>query len=267
MSSTHHPDCLPKQIDVALPTMNAEPRLRNTLEAMSDAFDHSVLAVNRLIIVDGGSSDDTLEIAEAVAKEQGWECHVDDGEYSLPAARERLVDLVETEWFFFQDDTKVIERDYLTNLVNAVAPVVGGIHGRKWRRSEPSYDWTRRRARRGNTAATLVQTAAIEDISYPGDMTCLEDEYTRRFVENNGYLWVFHPYARFEHKNAGRHPTGWKEGYIGGKYGLLQFHTAALNVPYTIVTGRNPIPHAKRMAGWLAGRFTTDDSNRTVPVP
>jgi len=52
-----------------------------------------------------------------------------------------------------------------------------------------------------------------------------------------------------------RHPIGWQEGLLGGKYGLSAFQDVALHVPYAAMTGRDPRPHAARTAGWVAGRL------------
>jgi glycosyltransferase involved in cell wall biosynthesis len=244
----------PETIDVAIPTHESGAVLGGTLERLARAEESSPVAVSRLVLVDDESDDDTREIARAAAEANGWEPVVASRPSTLPEARELAIDRVESDWFLFLDDDVRLSTSYLRDATEAVAPAVGAVQGRKGSRDEHNTDWVRRRARRGGTHATLLRRSAIEGVSYPDDLLVLEDEYTRRHVEDDGYLWVFNHRARFEHASQERHPIGWREGYLGGKYGLSQFHTVALNVPFALASGRSPAPHAGRAAGWVAGR-------------
>lgn len=244
----------PETIDVAIPTYESGAVLDGTLERLARAEEAASLTVSRLVVVDNESDDDTREIARTAADVNGWEPVVTSRPSTLPEARELAIDRVESEWFLFLDDDVRLSESYLDDVAGAVAPAVGAVQGRKATRNERNTDWVRRRARRGGTHATLVRRSTVEDLSYPDDLLVLEDEYTRRHVEDDGYLWVFNHRARFEHASQERHPIGWREGYLGGKYGLSQFHTVALNVPFSLANGRSPAPHAERTLGWVAGR-------------
>lgn len=241
-------------IDIAMPTTESADVIGTTLDVAATAVENAGVSVGRLVVVDDESDDATLAIAGERADEYGWDTALVSEPATLPAARERAIGLVETEWFWFLDDDVRVRADYVSRLLDAIAPAVGAVQGRKADRTEHPSDWARRRARRGGTHATLVRHDAVADVVIPDDMAVLEDEYLRRQTEANGYKWFFHPHARFEHANQKRHPIGWTEGYVGGKYGLQPFQTVALNVPFAAVTGRNPLPHAKRTAGWIAGR-------------
>jgi hypothetical protein len=53
--------------------------------------------------------------------------------------------------------------------------------------------------------------------------------------------------------NQQRHPNGWREGYLGGKYGLGSFCSQARAVPATLSTGRLPVGETIQTLGWCAG--------------
>lgn len=245
----------PERIEVAMPTYNSAEVLAGTLDALDDSESASDVEIVRLILVDNESTDGTRSIANEKADEAGWSITIVSERCSLPKARERAIAEVNTEWFLFLDDDVRVSETYLADLADTVAPLVGGVQGRKSSRTEQPSKWVRRRARRGGTHATLVRREAVKDISIPSELTVLEDEYIRRHVEDRGFLWVFNHRARFSHANQERHPIGWEEGFLAGKYELKPFHEVSLNVPFSLVSGRNPIPHVKRSAGWLAGHL------------
>lgn len=241
------------ELDIAIPTKESADVIDGTLERAAAAVERAGVSVNRLVVVDAESDDGTVDLVRRSADDLGWDALIVSDPAPLPVARRRAIDRVETAWFWFLDDDVRVEADYLDRLTDAVAPAIGAVQGRKASRSEHPSDWVRRRAHRAGTHATLVRTAAVADVEIPSDVVVLEDEYLRRWVESRGYAWLFHPHARFEHHNQERHPIGWTEGYVGGRYGLQPFHKVALNVPFAAMTGRNPVPHVKRVAGWCAG--------------
>jgi glycosyltransferase involved in cell wall biosynthesis len=242
-----------ERIEVAMPTYNSADVLAGTLDTLADSESASAVEIARLVLVDNESTDGTPVIARKKANQAGWDLTVVSKQCSLSRAREMAIAEIDTEWFLFLDDDVRVHEMYLTDLTNAAAPLVGGVQGRKRSRSEPPSKWVRRRARRGGTHATLIRRAAIEGVSIPSDLNILEDEYIRRHVEKGGFLWVFNHQARFRHANQDRHPIGWEEGFLAGKYDLKPFYEVALNVPFSVVRRRNPLPHIKRSAGWLAG--------------
>ncbi len=248
-------------VDVAMPTHESAGVIGETLDRLAAVEADCDVGVNRLVVVDDESADDTRAIVRERADRHGWPMRLVTAETTLPEARELLIELVATEWFLFLDDDVRLGERYLDRLAAAAAPGVGGVQGRKANRDESPTDWVRQRARRGGTHATLVRVSAAADVSFPEDLHVLEDEYLRRHVEARGYLWVFNHQAEFEHANQYRHPIGWQEGYLAGKYDLKPFHEVALNVPFAAATRRNPVPHAKRAAGWLAGHVAEDGAS------
>ncbi len=242
-------------IDVAMPTHRSEPVIGETLDCLSRAERESAIEIEQLVLVDDNSADGTLAVAHDRSEEHGWTLTEIVAETSLPEARKRAIRAVTADWFLFLDDDVRLTEHYLDHMLDAVAPLVGGIQGRKVSRTENPSDWVQRRSRRAGTHATLLRRDAVEGVSFPPDLHVLEDEYLRRYVESRGNVWVFNHRARFEHANQERHPIGWQEGYLGGKYDLSRFQDVALNVPFAALTGRNPLPHARRATGWLAGRL------------
>lgn len=241
------------EIDVCMPTWNSSKVLGRTLTLLAAAESSSDININNLIVVDNESSDDTLTIAGGKAEEHSWGEVFILRSTNLPEARQTGIKYVETEWFLFLDDDVRISERYLEEVSRSIAPAVGAIQGRKTSRTESNSDWVRRRARRGGTHGTLIRHDSIAGIQYPSDLCVLEDEYSRRVVEDSGYLWIFNHQAKFTHASMDRHPIGWQEGYLGAKYGLSTFDTVALNVPYAVVTLRNPVPQFQRMLGWIWG--------------
>jgi glycosyltransferase involved in cell wall biosynthesis len=249
------------KIDVCMATWNSSDVLDETLDMLRESELNSDVDISRLIVVDNNSTDETLEIIESKCIKYGWETDIQCIKSSLPEARKLGIDSVETEWFLFLDDDVRLTESYLEDLSGAIGSQVGAVQGRKQSRTESNTDWVRRRARRGGTHATLIRHTAISGIGYPADLNVLEDEYSRRYVEDMGYLWIFNHQAIFTHALMDRHPIGWQEGYLGGKYGLSVFHTVLLNIPYAIASKRNPIPHIWRTVGWLWGYRVSSKQN------
>lgn len=251
-------------IDICMPTYESGEVVEGTLERLKTALDATETGLGQLIVVDNESDDGTKDQIERFAKKHDWNLVLRSEPSRLPEARELAIKLVQNDWFLFLDDDVRLTESYLTTILEwRACDRVGAVQGRKDTRTEHPADWVRRRARRGGTHATLIRTRAVRGVSIPEDIEVLEDEFLRRVVETQNYRWVLDPMAEFSHATQNRHPIGWAEGYVGGKYGLSQGHTLALNVPFALLTGRNPLPHLKRCAGWVAGRFSRNETANT----
>jgi glycosyltransferase involved in cell wall biosynthesis len=250
-------------IDVCMPTFESAAVIDETLEQLATAAADTDIDIDRLVVIDNMSDDGTHACLQRAADDHDWTLAFERKPLSLPAARERAIDAVSTDWFLFLDDDVRLSPSYFEPVTEWTGCArVGAIQGRKQSRQNHPADWIRRRVRRGGTHATLLRTDAVRGVSIPADVAVLEDEFLRRCVESNGYRWVLEPEAVFEHDCQDRHPIGWTEGYVGGKYGLSQPQTVGLNVPFAAATGRNPLPHAKRLAGWVAGRLSRRNAKK-----
>lgn len=268
-------------IDVCMPTWRSEPVIRETLEHLAASVDAADVRLNRLVLVDNESDDRTLEIASGFAEEAGWPIETVSRACTLPEARRIAIDAVDTEWFLFLDDDVRIAEPYIDRQLRAMAPIVGAVQGRKTSkrsadrtsgglaldRPRSATDWVRRRAFRGGTHATLLRHEAVESVDFPPDLVVWEDEYLRREVESNGYLWVFNHQAYFEHASLERHPAGWTEGYLQGKYNLRPLWHVALNLPYAVLTGQSPVAYTGLLLGYVRGRIARRFADAPLDAP
>ena len=239
--------------DVCIPTWKSEKVLAKTLDNLYYSIKKSTSELGHLIIVDNNSDDNTIAIARSKEKEYNWNVNIIQVSSSLPEAREIAINSACEDWFLFLDDDVRVDDKYIQNVSQAVAPKIGAIQGRKSSKingksdelvsDKPSTntDWVRKRAFRGGTHATLVRKDAVKNVNFPPDLEVWEDEYLRRHIESQGYLWVFNHQAIFNHENQERHPPGWKSGYLQAKYDLRPFWHVLLNIPYAILTGKSPL--------------------------
>ncbi|MEM3607107.1 MAG: glycosyltransferase family A protein [Candidatus Bathyarchaeia archaeon] len=90
------------KIDVIVCTKNSEKTLKNCLQLI-----RKFIQINRLIIIDGGSADATVEIAKKFNAEIYY-----DGGVSLGLARNLGLNLAETEIVAFIDSDAYITKEW-----------------------------------------------------------------------------------------------------------------------------------------------------------
>lgn len=241
------------KIDVCIPTWNSSDVLGKALDVLAESSAFAGVTVNKIILVDNLSEDKTVNIARSKANKYKWKVDIKNIKSSLPKAREIASEAVEMPWFLFLDDDVRLSKRYLKQLMGCIAPGIGAIQGRKKTSSGKPWEWLQRRVYRGGTHATLIRTEAISGLKIPKGVEVLEDEFIRRYIELNGYIWVFNHRARFEHDSMERHPIGWKQGYIAGRYGLMPFHSVVLLIGDAIWSMRNPTGRVALLFGWLRG--------------
>lgn len=245
-----------REIDVCIPTYNSEDVIEDSLDSLANSEKESPMDISTIYLIDNQSTDKTREIARNRSAEFGWDIEITKKQCNLPEARQLAISKVNTEWFLFLDDDIQIPQDYLSKLSGAIAPLVGGIQGRKETpHTTHNSNWVRWRSHRSGTHATLLRHSAVEDIEIPNELTVLEDEYIRKHVEENGWLWIYNHQALFQHNNVGRHPINWTEGFLAGKYDLMSFPyvlrgmlTAAIQLDI-----RFTLSNLQRVFGWIAG--------------
>lgn len=256
-------------IDVCMPTYESGEVLEGTLKALKEAEQRSKVEISAIRATDNHSTDSTQDVLRTATEQNNWELDLEIVESTLPEARESLINRVETEWFLFLDDDVRISEEYLRKMDSCIASGIGAVQGRKISktRSEltnsgivsdvPDHpsDWVRKRAFRGGTHATLVRTKACKEITFPNDLVVWEDEYLRREIESNSYLWIFNHQAYFEHENQERHNAGWQSGYLQAKYDFRPFWHVLLNIPYAILTGKSPVGYVLMAMGYMYANF------------
>jgi glycosyltransferase involved in cell wall biosynthesis len=184
--------------DVIILTKNSmEPSLPGTIASV-----YASIPVNRLIVVDGGSTDGTVDY---LSKQEGVFL-IDDSNGDRATARQKGIENVQTEYFAFVDSDMVLQRDWYLEALALMLPKVGAIS------TYPRYFGTAERAqralekmygrptrRRFDTAAALLRTSAVRGIQIPSEdeQVASEDEFIGRVVQKRGYevLCVGRPVA------------------------------------------------------------------------
>ncbi len=182
---------------VMLTKNSMKPSLPETLAAV-----RANVPVNRLIVVDGGSADGTVEYLSR----QDDVLLIDDSNGNRATARQKGIEKVETEVFAFVDSDIILQRDWFAEALALLGPKVGAVS------TYPRYFGTAEKAqkalermygrptrRRFDTAAALLRTDAVKGVRIPSEdeQVPSEDEFIGRAVEEGGYevLCVGRPVA------------------------------------------------------------------------
>jgi len=227
------------KVDVVVLTKNSEPTLEKCLDSI-----YENVPVNRLIAIDGFSTDGTLSILRKYSEKYGNLVIVSEpGTRAI--ARQRGIELVKTEWFMFVDSDVILCEDWFKTAEKLNGPGVGAI----WGVDIPSNPRIYYRAKalmntrhltisqvmrmnfkiRGGTHDILIRTDAVKGIKIPKDLHVYEDTYIKGWIEKRGYktLAVENPYCE-HHRWAQPYRWSFKSVFLSFileiKYGLLQYH-------------------------------------------
>ncbi len=228
-------------IDVILLTKNSLSR--NDPGVFEESFNSikAEIPINRLIIVDAFSDDDTLEI---IRKKFSNTLVIQD-QALRGKAREIGINAVETEFFMFIDDDVILCPSWFDKAfkyfeneqVGAVWGVdfvlkngkpVGAVQLMSKVRGLTHAELMIRNFKiRGGTHDILIKTEAVKGIVIPEDLHIYEDAWIKEFIERRGWkvLPVSDPWCL--HKSPNRKWTR-KKGFILAsleqKYGYLHKH-------------------------------------------
>ncbi len=188
-----------KTIDVVLLTKNSQDKLETCLESI-----HHNLPVNRLIVVDGYSTDRTLEILDSFDRKYHNMVLIQD-KGTRGKARQMGIKEVRTDWFMFVDSDVVLCNGWFNKAEEFMKDGVGAIWGIE--------QWSAIRNRkvlrvflqitrkifetRGGTHDLLVRREAINDIHIPEDLHVFEDAYIKDWITKKGYNVIpcYDPYC------------------------------------------------------------------------
>jgi len=186
-------------IDVAILTMNSAAKLRECL--------HSVylnVPVNRLIVVDGCSTDATQTIVEEFQRQHGNVIFIRE-KGTRATARQKAIRLVRTDWFMFVDSDVVLSKNWLAEAEKLVTDDVGAIWGIEiWsvlQRKKILALFERVTLKifetRGGTHDMLIRRKTVEDIKIPYQLHTYEDAYIKSWIGKKGFkvLGVYEPYC------------------------------------------------------------------------
>lgn len=193
------PEPSPRKADVVMLTRNSmRPSLPETLASV-----YANVPVNRLIVVDGGSSDGTLEF---VAKQKGAVV-IDDSGGTRATARQKGVEAVATEFFAFVDSDVIVQKDWFASAMVWFSPYVGGVATFTFQRGADA-DTQRALARlyrlksvndlasrkRFDTAAAVIRAEAVRGVKIPKELQAGEDEFIGRFIQQRGFRAIVVPH-------------------------------------------------------------------------
>jgi len=218
------------KVDVVILTKNSMPMLKNTVESLM----LSDIPVNRLIVVDGYSTDGTLEYLRSI---DNIDINIILDKGNRATARQKGIEAVDTEWFMFLDSDVILPniwfnyaQKYLDN------EVIGAIWGTAINVARSTYNIYKalkyyyrtsivkiamyQGIKRGYTHDTLIRSEAVKGIKIPSSLHTFEDHYIRRFIEKKGYRYIaaFPPYCFHSHVHKKTDKRDW---YLTGFYGYI----------------------------------------------
>ncbi len=181
-----------EKVDVVILTKDSDDLLRTCLNSV-----YENIPVNRLIAVDGHSSDDTLKILEEYEGKYG-NIRILEEEGTRGKARGTGIRAVETDWFVFVDSDVVLSEDWFLKATKQMAPDVGAIWGVDIPGSATNKlivsALLRMESRvfdlRGGCHDLLVRTEAVRDIRIPNHLHTMEDAYIRDWILSKNYRVV-----------------------------------------------------------------------------
>ncbi len=232
------------RVDVVLLTKNSvKPCLKDCLDSI-----YANVPVNRLIVVDGGSSDGTLDIV----KQYPNVVVIDDSKGNRATARQKGIGAVETEWHLHVDSDVILCNGWFEKAWMHVDDSVGAIWGVavpiELHRFNMVYAMSKfyrlpikdvlvrqMRSERYMTHDTLFRTKPLKDIRIPKDLHIWEDDYVGRHVAKKGYrfLKVKDPYCL--HNEVGKSLGSYiLNGYLLHKYRIWGFRRVLMRFVLTI---------------------------------
>jgi glycosyltransferase involved in cell wall biosynthesis len=166
-----------RMFDVVISTFQSEHKLKECLDALIGE-----IPINRIIVVDGGSTDNTLKILSQYPR---VELYVKP-ELNLGESRAFGFEKVKTDWFFQIDSDIVLRKGWLKEIMKDMdnAEVIESGKTTHWIIPNSAKE-SRRRALFG---ACLIKTEAIKGIQL--NCRLMEDELTRRILVKRGFRWL-----------------------------------------------------------------------------
>ena len=185
-------------IDVVLLTKNSEKALEKCVESI-----YQNVPVNQLIVVDGYSTDRTVEILNKLKEEHKVKIIYDRG--NRATARQKGIENVETDWFMFVDSDVVLCEKWYQKAMKHMDKNVGAIWGieiwstiRKQATLKAFLIITKKIFElRGGTHDTLICTDAVKNIRIPKNLHVFEDAYIKDWINRKGYRIIacYDPYC------------------------------------------------------------------------
>jgi glycosyltransferase involved in cell wall biosynthesis len=186
-------------LDVVILTKNSERLLRRCMESV-----YNNVPVYRLIIVDGYSTDSTLQIIDQFqSKYKNIVLIQDDG--TRGRARQIGIENVKSDWFIFVDSDAVLSRNWFAKAEGLMQNDVGATWGIEvWSvltKSKILKLFERATVKifekRGGLHDFLVRRKAVDGINIPSQLHTYEDTYIKSWISKKGFrvIWTYEPYC------------------------------------------------------------------------
>ncbi|MCW4018578.1 MAG: glycosyltransferase family 2 protein [Candidatus Bathyarchaeota archaeon] len=222
------------KIDVVLLTKNSlQPCLKECVDSI-----YQNLPVNRLIVVDGGSTDGTLELLRGYPDVD----FIDDSVGTRATARQKGIEAVITDWHVHVDSDVILSADWFNKAWANVTDSTGAVWGaavpsekhfyninyamsKLYRMDMKALLVKQMRGERCMMHDTLIRTAAVQDIRIPPNLHIYEDDFIGRYIIRKGYrfLKVPSPYC-LHNLTPNERFTGFiTTGYLLNKYRYGRF--------------------------------------------
>jgi glycosyltransferase involved in cell wall biosynthesis len=179
-------------VDVVLLTLNSDRKLWQCLESV-----YGNVPVNQLIAVDGGSTDQTLQILREFDVRFGnVKVIMDKG--TRATARQKGIENVTADWFIFVDSDVVLCKNWYQKAKAYIEADVGAVWGIEvWStinnpKTLKMFLLVTRKIFdiRGGTHDTLIRTQTVRDIKIPGNLHVFEDAFIKDWIAKKGYRVV-----------------------------------------------------------------------------
>ena len=172
------------KLDVVLSTFNSERTIKECLDAIAEE-----ISTNNVIIVDGGSTDQTVDIIKShkIFKEIKFYSRPD---LNLGQSRAFSFQKVTTPYFVQIDSDIVIRKGWFKKMMEDMKSGVGVIEGgRNNHFCIPSKYGDE--IDRGLFGQNIIRTDAVKNIKIDDlNVLCNEDNLTRFYVRKRGYSWI-----------------------------------------------------------------------------
>lgn len=216
-----------------------------TKNSVHPCFDECLRALNRsalkagvfynLIIVDGGSTDHTLDSVDAHCADSAMlACEViHDVEGTRATARQKGMEAVESEFFVFLDSDVILSEGWFLEMIEHMKdPNVGAVWGMTVASNKDTQAYLNAMRevyrvdidtitlayaeKRGMTHDTMIRTVAVKGIQIPEEYHVFEDHFIRLHIEGGGWQWHNSSLAWCYHD---RHERVGEEALLDAYYG------------------------------------------------